>query len=114
MQIYYFEIVTANVDAICDLYGRLYNVPFGEPIAGLGGARTADLSNGGKIGVRGPLSESEEPTMRPYILVDDIEAAVKKAVEQGSTIAHPPLEIPGHGTFAIIDEGGLLHGIWQQ
>jgi hypothetical protein len=39
--------------------------------------------------------------VRPYWLVDDIEAAVAAAVQAGGDVAHPPMEIPGHGTFAI-------------
>jgi hypothetical protein len=35
-------------------------------------------------------------------------------VEQGGEIAHPPLALPGYGTFAIFIQGGLHHGLWQQ
>ncbi|MCG6990067.1 MAG: hydroxylase, partial [Gemmatimonadetes bacterium] len=35
------------------------------------------------------------------------------AVEAGAEVAHPPLEIPGHGTFAIYIQGGVHHGLWQ-
>ena len=59
------------------------------------------------------MHETEEPVVRPYWLVDDIEAAVAAAVEAGGEIAHPPMEIPGHGTFAIYVHGGNDHGLWQ-
>ena len=81
--------------------------------AGLGGARTAPLPGGGMLGVRAPMHEAEEPVVRPYLLVNDIEAAVAAAVEQGGEIAHPPMELPGHGTFAIFIQGGIHHGLWQ-
>ena len=29
-------------------------------------------------------------------------------------IAHPPMELPGHGTFAIYLQGGIHHGLWQR
>ncbi len=29
-------------------------------------------------------------------------------------MAHPPMEIPGHGTFAIYIQGGIHHGFWQR
>ena len=35
------------------------------------------------------------------------------AVEAGGEIAHLPMEIPGHGTFAIFIQGGIHHGLWQ-
>ena len=57
--------------------------------------------------------DAEEPVVRPYWLTEDIEAAVKAAVEAGGELAHPPMEIPGHGTFAIYFQGGIQNGLWQ-
>jgi predicted enzyme related to lactoylglutathione lyase len=113
MQIHYLEIVTKEVDAVCAAYSAANGVQFGEPDAGLGNARTAALPGGGMVGVRAPMHESEEPVVRPYWLVDEIKAAVAAAVEVGGEIAHPPMEIPGHGTFAIYIQGGIHHGLWQ-
>ena len=114
MQVHYLEIVTKEVDAVCAAYAMAMGVQFGPPDAGLGGARTAALAGGGLVGVRAPLRETEEPVVRPYWLVDDIEAAVAAAVEAGGHLAHPPMEIPGHGTFAIYLQGGVDHGLWQR
>ncbi len=113
MQIYYLEIVTKEVDAVCATFARVIGAQFGKPDAGLGNARTAALPGGGMVGVRAPMHETEEPVVRPYWLVDDIEAAIAEAVEAGAQVAHPPLEIPGHGTFAIYIQGGIHHGLWQ-
>jgi predicted enzyme related to lactoylglutathione lyase len=79
----------------------------------LGHARTASLAGGGLCGVRAPMHPSEAPVVRPYLLVEDIEAAIRAAVTAGAEIVHPPLEIPGHGTFAIHALGGVHHGLWQ-
>ena len=113
MQIYYLEIVTTEVDAVCSAYAAAHGVQFGDPDAGLGNARTAALQGVGLVGVRAPMHDTEEPVVRPYYLVDDIEAAVAAAVEAGGEVAHPPMEIPGHGTFAIFALGGVHHGLWQ-
>jgi len=113
MQVHYLEIVTKDVDAVGASYAHLHGVTFGDGDAGLGGARTAPLPGGGMLGVRAPMHETEEPVVRPYLLVDDIEAAVAAAVEQGGEIAHPPMELPGRGTFAIFIQGGIHHGLWQ-
>ena len=113
MQIHYLEIVTREVDAVCAGYAVANGLQFGKPDAGLGNARTAALPGGGLVGVRAPMSEAEEPVVRPYWLVDDIEAAVAAAVGAGGEVAHPPMEIPGHGTFAIYIQGGVHHGLWQ-
>ena len=114
MQIHYLEIVTKEVDAVCAAYAVANGVQFGEPDAGLGNARTAPLPGGGLVGVRAPLRENEEPIVRPYWLVDDIEAAVAAAAKAGGVIAHPPMKIPGHGAFAIYIQGGINHGFWQR
>jgi predicted enzyme related to lactoylglutathione lyase len=114
MQIHHLEIVTKEVDAVCAAYAAANAVQFGEPDAGLGNARTAALPGGGLVGVRAPLRETEEPVVRPYWLVNNIAAAVAAAVEAGGEIAHPPMQIPGHGTFAIYIQGGVDRGFWQR
>jgi uncharacterized protein len=113
MQIHYLEVVTKEVDAVCDAYASANGVQFSEPDAGLGNARTTALPGGGLVGVRAPLRKTEEPVIRPYWLVKDIEAAVAAAVKAGGVVAVEPTEIPGHGTFAIYTQGGNDHGLWQ-
>ncbi len=95
------------------MHATLHGVSFGEPVAELGNARTATLANGGVIGVRAPMHEAEAPVVRPYWLVDDVAAAVQAAEAAGAEIAHLPMEIPGHGTFAIHIQSGVHHGLWQ-
>ena len=113
MQVYYLEIVTNDVDAVCSTYVKTCGVEFGEPDTLLGNARTAVLHGGGMVGVRAPLREDEAPVVRPYWLVDDIKAAVAEVEKAGGEIALPPLEIPGRGTFAIYFTGNNQHGLWQ-
>jgi predicted enzyme related to lactoylglutathione lyase len=113
MHIQYLEIVTPEVDAICKTYSQLHRVTFSETDASLGGARTAKLPNGGLLGVRAPLRPTEGPVVRPYFLVDDIEASVAAAADSGAAIALPPMELPGHGKCAIFIQGGVEIGLWQ-
>lgn len=113
MQIHYLEIVTKEVDAVCDAYAAANEVQFAGVDARLGNARTAALAGGGLVGVRAPMHESETPVVRPYWLVDDIDAALAAAVAAGGVIAHPPMAIPGRGTFAISIHGGVHHGLWK-
>jgi len=113
LKVQYLEIVTPSVNETCDALAQAHGVVFSEPIAELGNARTADLKDGGRIGVRAPMRATEKPVVRPYVLVDDIEAAVKSAEKAGAQVALPPMEIPGQGTFAIFILGGIEHGLWQ-
>ena len=112
MKIHYLEIVTGEVDSVCSAYAAANDTQFGEPDSRLGNARTAPLPGGGLVGVRAPLRETEEPVVRPYWLVEDIEAAVAAAIEAGGELAVAPTEIAGHGTFAIYLQGGVDHGLW--
>ena len=112
--IHYLEIVSPDVDVVCKTYEQIHGVSFGEPDANLGNARTATLPNGSLIGVRAPLRETEEPIVRPYFLVEDIESSVSKAAESGAEIALPPMDLAGHGKCAIFIQGGAEHGLWQR
>ena len=114
MQIYYLEIVTNEVDAVCAAYEAANGVQFGTLDPRLGNARTAKMPGGGLVGVRAPLRETETPVVRPYWLVDDIEAAVAAVAKAGGEIALPPMSLPGHGTCAIYLQGGVDHGLWQR
>jgi predicted enzyme related to lactoylglutathione lyase len=111
--IQYLEIVTPDVDKICETYAKSYGLTFSTPIAELGNARTAELSNGGRIGVRAPLRPDETPVVRPYVLVEDVAKAAAAAEAAGAVIAVPPMELPGQGTFAIFIQGGIENGLWQ-
>lgn len=113
LKVHYLEIVTPEVNESCDALAKTHGVVFSEPIPELGNARTAHLQDGGRIGVRAPMRATETPIVRPYILVDDIEAAVKAAEEAGAQVALPPMNIPGQGTFSIYILGGIEHGLWQ-
>ncbi|MCV2218514.1 hypothetical protein [Thauera sp. Sel9] len=100
MKVQYLDIVTSNVEVVCAAYAAAHGAQFGE----------LDESPGG---VRTPLRETEEPMVRPYWLVEDIEAAVAALAEAAGVITVPPMEIPGRGTFAIYLQGGNDHGLWQ-
>lgn len=113
MQIHYLEIVTPDVETICTHYSNIHGVTFGDADQNLGGARTARLANGGMVGVRAPMHDGERPVVRPYVLVEDIEAAVAAAAEAGAEITVPPMSIPGHGTCAIVYQSGIESGLWQ-
>ncbi|MFN7137567.1 MAG: VOC family protein [Thermomonas sp.] len=91
----------SNVDSVCAAYAS-QGAEFGNPVPELGNARTAPLASGGLIGIRGPLRDSEQPVVRPYWLVEDIESAVAAIQDAGGTVAVPPMELPERGRFAIM------------
>jgi predicted enzyme related to lactoylglutathione lyase len=113
MQAHYLEIVTPDVDAMCAAYAAVIHVQFGDPDPVLGNARTTKLPGGGTLGIRAPLSEDEAPVVRPYWLVEDLDAAVQRAESAGAQIALPRMELADRGTIAIYILGGVQHGLWQ-
>jgi predicted enzyme related to lactoylglutathione lyase len=114
MAVHYLEIVSNDVDALTGLYERVYGLSFGPPDPDLGQARVATRGNGTLVGIRKPLAAHEQPIMRTYLAVEDIEQAVKKAEDSGATIAYPPTRQGRHGTFAIVIQGDVQHGLWQR
>jgi predicted enzyme related to lactoylglutathione lyase len=109
----YLEIVTPEVDATCANLEKVHGVTFSKPVPEFGNARTAALRGGGRIGVRAPMRATEDPVVRPYVLVEDIDAATQTAEEGGGQIAIMPLEIPEQGMFSIYLQGGIEHGLWM-
>jgi len=113
MLVQYLEIVSSDVEVTCSGLAKVHGVTFGEPVAMLGNARTAALSEGGRISVRAPMAEHDQPIVRPYFLVDDIEAAIKAAEAAGAEFAMRTTEIPGQGKFAIYFVAGTQFGLWE-
>lgn len=113
LKVYYLEIVTPSVDETCATLAQVHGVAFTAPVPELGQARTAELVDGGLIGVRAPMRETELPVVRPYVLVDDLDAAIQAAEASGAEVAMYPMAIPGRGRFAIYLLGGVAHGLWQ-
>ena len=110
---HYLEIVSNDVDTLTGLYQRIHGLSFGPPDPDLGQARVATQADGALVGIRKPLAAHEQPIMRTYLVVEDIEQAVKKAEDSGATIAYPPTRQENRGTFAIVIQGDVEHGLWQ-
>jgi predicted enzyme related to lactoylglutathione lyase len=111
---HYLEIVSTAADTLTALYQRLYGLSFGPPDPDLGQARVATQADGTLVGIRQPLAAHEHPIMRTYVAVDDIHHAVHEAAEHGATIAYPPTRQGQRGTFAIVIQGDVEHGLWQR
>jgi predicted enzyme related to lactoylglutathione lyase len=114
MAVHYLEIVSNDVDTLTALYERMHGLSFGPPDLDLGHARVATRMDGTLVGIRKPLAAHEQPIMRTYLAVEDIHQAVKKAEDSGATIAYPPTRQGQRGTFAIVIQGDVQHGLWQR
>lgn len=113
MKIHYLEIVSHDVNGVCKAYESTYSANFSKSEPLLGGAKTCKLPDGSILGIREPLRDNEEPVVRPYWLVENMEQAVANLEAEGAEIAVAPTEIPGKGVFAIYLLGSNEHGLWQ-
>ncbi len=111
--VHYLEIVTPDVEAAVGHYSKAYGWRFAPAAPELGNARVAELPDGSQCGIRAPMSEQEQPIVRTYLRVADVEAATTRASDLGAKIALPPTELPGRGRIAIYFIGGVQQGIWQ-
>ena len=114
MAVHYLEIVSNDVDTLTGLYQRMHGLSFGPPDPDLGQARVATRVDGTLVGIRKSLAAHEQPVMRSYLAVEDIQQAVKKAEEHGATVAYPPTRQGQRGTFAVVIQGDVQHGLWQR
>jgi hypothetical protein len=114
MAVHYLEIVSNDADEAIALYERMHGLSFGPPDADLGQARVATRADGSLVGIRKPLASHEQPVMRAYLAVEDIQRAVKDVEEVGAVVAYPPTRQGQRGTFAIVIHGGVQHGLWQR
>ena len=114
MAVHYLEIVSDDVDALTALYQRIHGLTFGPPDPDLGQARVATRADGSLVGIRKPLAAHEEPIMRTYVAVEDIQQAVNDAEGSGAVVAYGPTQQGKRGTFAILIHGGVQHGLWQR
>jgi len=111
--IHYLEIVTVDIDAVCNQYAKFTGLQFSSPVPELGNARTAQLPGGTILGIRLPIHEPEQPAVRTYLRVNNLDASVKQAAESGAAILLDKMEIPGRGIIAIYEIGGIQQGLWQ-
>ena len=114
MAVHYLEIVSNDLDTLTALYERMHGLSFGPPDPDLGQARVATQADGTLVGIRQPLAAHEQPIIRSYLAVEDIQQAVKKAEQHGATVAYPPTRQGQRGIFAIMIQGDVQHGLWQR
>ncbi len=114
MSVRYVEIVSNDADSLVGLYSSLHDLSFDPPDPDLGQARVASQGDGTLVGIRKPLAAHEQPIMRSYLEVTDIQSAVKRAEERGAVVAYPPTQQGRRGIFAIVIYGEVQHGLWQR
>ena len=112
------ELMTRDVDAAKDYYGKICGWTFTSVPMGPG---NADYVLGIKsdrpiVGIMDMSESSDDDTAEPfwmsYFAVDDVDAAVNETVASGGTLKREPFEVPETGRIAIVtDPNGAMLGL---
>ncbi len=112
------ELNTTDLEKARTFYGKLFDWKY-EEIPGADGIEYTSIGVGeNKYGTGGGMLKQMMPgapsAWMPYVLVDDIQAATKKAKSLGATILKDVTEVPDMGSLSILkDPTGAVIGLWQ-
>jgi predicted enzyme related to lactoylglutathione lyase len=109
-KICHVELPAVDLEVSATFYQRV----FGWPIRRRGGPITFDDSVGEVSGHWVPDRPPTEPGVLVYIWVDDIAAAIERAVAEGGELVQPVGGDPGELTARVRDPGGTIIGLYQE
>ena len=110
------DTLQPDPDAAANFYGKLFGWTFAGPCPMPNGEKyfVAQLKGRDVAGVASMPAEVPRPCWSTYVLVDDIEAACRRAREAGGMVLVAPTAAPPAGTFAVLrDPTGGIMGVWQ-
>jgi predicted enzyme related to lactoylglutathione lyase len=110
---YWNELLSNDVDAARAFYEKAMGWSFDAMPMDDGTywvAKTGDKPAGGMMAMPEGLPPGMPSHWMAYISVDDIDARLKTAEENGATIVRPPFDVPGIGRIAILQDpsGGAI------
>ena len=111
----HIELNTSDVAKAKSFYGGLLNWKLEDTPMGEG--ETYTMIGVGEGGVGGGMTRNPMPgapsAWMPYVDVDNVADATKKAQSLGATVIRDVTEIPDYGSFSIIqDPTGAVLGLW--
>jgi predicted enzyme related to lactoylglutathione lyase len=111
------ELATTNVQSSKDFYGKVFGWTFSDHNMG-DMTYTMIKRNGDEFGGIWAIPQDKEKQCPPhwlsYILVENIEASLKKACDNGATVVKPVANAGDMGRFAVItDPIGVHFALWQ-
>jgi len=106
------ELNTTDVKKAKDFYSQLFNWELEDiPDGSYTMIRVGEGTGGGIM--KHPIPGAPSFWLA-YVLVEDIQAATKKAKALGATVMRDVTEIPGFGSFSVIaDPTGAHFALWK-
>ncbi|SRR5258706_6398166 len=110
------ELGSDNPTKSKEFYSKLFNWKFEDAPSPVPGGVYTHIKVGDGVG--GGLMKKampEAPNMwLPYVLVDSVDATIKKARQMGAKIVVEKMPIPEMGAFGIfVDPSGAPLGVWE-
>lgn len=110
------EFVTSDPEGFKRFYADTVGWTYEDRPAPVGACYWVALANGVLVGgifpTNRPGSESVPDGWMPYLVVDDVDARVKKAIAAGATLMRPIFDVPDVGRLAILMQPGGTGGGW--
>jgi uncharacterized protein len=98
----FFEVISADAPRAQRFYADLFGWKVVADPEMDGYALVQNTDDAAPIGGIGPWTEPGSGGVKVYVQVDDLEAALKRAVELGGKQLVPPTDLPGdYGRFAM-------------
>lgn len=106
-----WQIVTPDADKVADFYRKLFGWTVSTQNA-LGYREVATEATGGIDGGIWPAPPEAHTFVQLFMQVDDVDDAIRRAVEMGATVIVPRSPLPDGDTIAILrDPAGLPFGL---
>ena len=101
------ELATTDAEAAKKFYGELFGWQY--KAGDVGGAAyneimVAGRPAGGIHQMGAEFGGEMPPHWMPYVAVDDVDAAARRAEELGGDVCVPPTDIPTVGRFSVIND----------
>jgi predicted enzyme related to lactoylglutathione lyase len=108
----HIELNTTDVKKAKDFYSQLFNWKLEDmPDGSYTMIQVGEGTGGGMM--KNPVPGAPSFWLS-YVLVDDIQAATKKAKSLGGTVMREVTEIPGHGSLSVLtDPTGAHFALWK-
>lgn len=108
------ELNSSNLGKAQAFYDKLFDWKTEDTSAADGHYTSINVGKGVGGGMQAHTLPGEHSSWLPYVEVDDIRAATKKAVSLGGKIIKDVTEVPEMGAMSIItDPTGANLGLWQ-
>jgi uncharacterized protein len=104
------ELVTADMDAAGDFYGRVFGWTFAEmpDAGGYRVIRNGERENGGFM-----PSTDGPPSWVPYFGHEDLDRLIERVPELGGKVLNGPVRMPGGSIAAFSDPQGAVFASWS-